>query len=54
MLVLVEFILETEVDTVNEAITDYIYNIIENGESISDYAFIYTKRNEKENWKEVK
>lgn len=54
MYIKAEFILEIEADLANEAITNFINNIFENGENISDYAFIYTRRNEKENWKEVK
>ena len=49
-----EFILETEPDTVIEAMTELIHAIFQNGENISDYALIYTRKNEEDNWKELK
>ena len=36
-----------------EAIESNIENIFSNGESIRDYAFIYTRKDDSEEWKEV-
>jgi len=43
MLIKAEFILKTEEDSTIEVMEDHIYNIFANGESVKDYAYIYTK-----------
>lgn len=54
MLIKAEFILETKEDSIIEAMEDYIYSIFANGENIEDYACIYTRENEDDEWIEVK
>lgn len=54
MFIKAEFILETEEDLIIEVMEDYIYTIFANGESISDYAFIYTRKNKEDEWVEMK
>lgn len=49
-----EFILKTESRLPIHAMEDFIIGIFENGESISDYAFIYTRKNEEDEWVELK
>ena len=53
MQVKAEFILETESDSAVNAIEDLIQTIFANGESILDYAFIYTRENNEDEWIEV-
>ena len=54
MQVKAEFILETESDSAVNAIEDLIQTIFANGESILDYAFVYSKENGYDEWIELK
>ena len=47
------FIMETESSSPIDAIEEWIYNIFVNGETIRDYAFLYTKGEKESEWSEV-
>ena len=47
------FIMDTSTDDPVDAIESNIENIFSNGDSIRDYAFIYTRKDDSEAWKEV-
>ena len=54
MQVKVTFILGTESDSPITAVEDLLHTIFANGESIEDYAFVYTREHEDDTWIEVK
>ena len=53
MQIKVVFRLETESESAVNAVEDLIQTIFANGESISDYAFIYRRENSEDDWIEV-
>ena len=54
MLIKAEFRFGTESDNPTSAIEDLFFMIFANGENIEDYAFIYTKEHEEDEWVEMR
>ena len=54
MQVKAEFILEIDSNSPMQIMEEFILNIFSNGESISGYAFVYTRDGDENNWKELK
>ena len=48
------FKLETESDNPISAVEDLLFTIFANGENIEDYAFIYIREHEDDEWVELK
>ena len=53
MFIKAEFILETDSCLPLLSMEEFILNIFSNNENISDYAFLYTRKSEEENWREL-
>ena len=54
MFIKAEFVLETDSCLPLLTMEEFISNIFLNGESISNYAYIYTRKSEEDNWRELK